>query len=183
MTARKNQKDTAEPVSDNNVDKVREILFGSQLRDFERRLGELSESAKSDARQAREETDKQLARLEERLNTEWKRAEERLRKEQDERVAALKDLGTRLGQLEERLQGAVRDQEDQLSQTAKDLRDGLSAQAKDLSEQLRQAREDQRQALERESTRLNDEKTGREELAQLFTETALRLQRQFELPE
>jgi hypothetical protein len=47
-----------------NVDKIRDIIFGSQMRDYEKRLSRLDERLTADALALREDTKKRIDTLE-----------------------------------------------------------------------------------------------------------------------
>ena len=53
----------------------------------------------------------------------------------------------------------------------------------ELLDTLHQRHRELADSLERERARLQDEKTSRDEMAQLFSELALRLNRELDLPE
>lgn len=167
---------------DASMDKVRSLLFGSQMRDYERRLAELSDRLASEAARLSEEQSARLAKLDTFLRSELERLTNQDRQERQERAAAIEDLAGRLTALQRDLSTRISDLDGRVSQEALDLRGALREQAAEQAEALLRTRQELTAGLERERARLHDEKTSRDELAQLFTELALRLNRDMDLP-
>ena len=53
----------SETPNDRNVDQIRDILFGGQMRDYERRFQELSERLDAEAARLRQDLEKRLRQL------------------------------------------------------------------------------------------------------------------------
>jgi len=77
-----------EPAGAGNVDKIRDILFGTQMRDYEQRFARLEETLLREAADLRESTRKRFDALESYMRKEFEALESRLKSERDERVAA-----------------------------------------------------------------------------------------------
>ena len=84
---------------DGNIDKIRDILFGSQARDFDRRFSRLEDRLMKDVGEIRDETRKKLDALEEFIKSEVKSLTERLVSEQNSRLDATKELSNDLKEL------------------------------------------------------------------------------------
>ena len=165
------------------MDKVRNLLFGSQMRDYDRRFAELAERVRSEGERLREEQDARLARLETFLRTELERLDGRLQQERQERQGAQQEQDDRIESRQRELAARIESLDARLSKEALDLRGELQAQADGQLAELHRSHRELGVALETQGARLHDEKTGRDELAQLFTELGLRLNRELELPQ
>src|SRR3984885_9783639 len=75
-----------------NVDKIRDILFGSQMRDYDKRFGRLEERLAKAADALRDDLKKRFDSLESFVQQEVESLHQRLKTEKAERVETLKDL-------------------------------------------------------------------------------------------
>ena len=148
-----------------NVDKIRDILFGSQMRDYEKRFARLEDTLSSFVRQ---EVDS--------LST-------RLKAEKSERAEGLKDISREIKDGAKVIEKKLSSLEEQMSDGQSELRAKLLEHSKSVSAEIDKLRRDTTAALNREVDVLRDEKTDRAGLADLFNEFSLRLKNKFELPE
>ena len=80
-----------------SLEKVRDLLFGVQMRDYDRKFARLEERLVKETSDLREDVKKRLAAIEQLLAEEVETLNERLKTEQDERVRrAAKDLSRQL---------------------------------------------------------------------------------------
>src|ERR1700691_4937341 len=84
-----NSKENAEGA---NVDKIRDILFGSQMRDYEKRFVKLEDRLIKDAEALRDEMNKRFQSLEGFVQKELESLGHRLKGEKSERSEAFKEL-------------------------------------------------------------------------------------------
>src|SRR5579863_8969892 len=68
-----------------NVDKIRDILFGSQMRDYETRFARLEEALVKETAEIRESHRRRLDQLEQHIKHEFEALEARIKSERDER--------------------------------------------------------------------------------------------------
>jgi len=168
---------------DRNVDQIRDILFGGQMRDYERRFLELSQRLESESQRLHNDLDQRLGQLEKRVDDHFDKLGKQLRQEIADRSAGIDDLETRMQQGQRTLRG--------------ELQGGLQALESDFGakdERQREALAELRQlmanrmgeltaALARSDHDLRGDKVGRADLAALLTEVAMRLNGDFELPQ
>lgn len=180
--AARNQQFAMDLVGGGSLDKVRDILFGANMRDYEKRFVQMEEKFAADTAEMRAEVRKRCDALETYVKREIDALNERLKTERNERIAAekestqetrdfMKNSEKKLGQLDE-----------SLVKTQRDLHEQMLSQSKELSEEIRQRAEGLAAAMERAVKELRNEKTDRQALAALFTEVAMRLNHQFKLP-
>ena len=166
-----------------NVEKIREILFGGQMRDYEKRFVRMEERFAKAADSLREDMKKRLDALESFMQQEFESLGQRLKNEKAERSESLKELAKEMRDLSKTLEKKISQVEDQTASGHADLRSRLLDQSKQLSGDLGQLRKEVSSALDREVQTLRSEKTDREALADLFNELALRLKGDLKLPE
>jgi hypothetical protein len=147
------QGDVAEGMGVGNVEKIRDILFGAQMRDYEKRFARMEKRLQDDLADLRDDTGKRFASL-----------ENYIKKEIESLHDATKLLEKKLGKTGEKL-----------SSTARDLRRQILDQSKSLSDDIRKKHEEASAALDRVAQELGEDKADRAALSELFTEMAMRL--------
>ncbi|HEX8069956.1 MAG TPA: hypothetical protein VF546_08395 [Pyrinomonadaceae bacterium] len=165
-----------------NIDKIREILFGGQMQDYERRFGRLEERLAKEAAELRADTRRRFDALEAFIKQELEALGERLRGEQRGREANVQELRTALAESGQGFDRKLAQLDEQTERAQRDLRQQLLEQAKTLGDDLRQQRDDLVARIEREVAALGHDKTDRAALAALFGEVALRLTNEFRIP-
>jgi hypothetical protein len=165
----------AEVAAGGNLDKVRDLLFGGQMRDFDRRFSRLEERLGKETADLREEVRKRLATLEAYVKAEVDSLSDRLRAEQDGRASADQDLGRDLRGAAQQFDQKVSQLDEIVARGQRELRQQLHAQHQELSDEIRQRFEDVLERLAREAGELRGDKTDRKALAALLTEMAMRL--------
>src|ERR1700743_680264 len=76
-----------------NVDKIRDILFGSQMRDYESRIARLEETLVKETTEMRETNRRRFDELESYIRGEFESVQNRLKAERDERSDSTSQLG------------------------------------------------------------------------------------------
>lgn len=165
-----------------SIDKVRDILFGAQMRDYDRRFGRLEERLLKETSDLKDDVRKRLAALEQYVKQELEALGERLSAERADREGSTKTLGQELRETAQAFDKKTASMDDQSARSQRDLRQQLLEQQQRLTDELQSRHEELLATLNRESTELRDEKADRAALASLFTEMALRLNDQLRLP-
>jgi phage host-nuclease inhibitor protein Gam len=165
-----------------NVDKIRDILFGSQMRDYESRFARLEETLIKETLEIRETSKRRFDQLETYIRKEFETVQTRLKGERDERTDSASQQSRELKDLSESLGRRIRDLDDRETNSERGMRNDLLQQARDLTEEIRARHEEIAAMLEKRVNELRDGKTDRAALATLFTEVALRLSDQFQIP-
>ncbi len=180
------------------VDRLRQVLFGAQMEEYERRFADLQremERVLTDLRLVQDSVsdfEKSLTKRVETMEIEMRRSNDELRRE----LSRMQTLGTRLQQLAARVQR----QElfgQELVDRIQELRDLVTQHERDLSNfkvsvteqynrvdhqlaavkhEMRQAEDTLRAELRRLTDRLDDQKTDRKALAAMLMEVATRLE-------
>lgn len=158
-----------------NLDKVRDILFGAQMRDADRRFLRLEERLGKDLTDVREETRKRLESLEAFAKKEVQSLVERQKSEQGQRTEAVKELMQELRELGKTLSKRADDLEEQHTAGRREIHEELLEQSKGLRDDIVRSQLDLSTALQSAMDELRSEKADRSSLAELFSEMALRL--------
>jgi exonuclease VII large subunit len=129
-----------------DIDKIREILFGAQVREHQRRFAALDKQLQAEAENIRKETKKRFDALDKELEKQVAELTAWIEEETEERIASLNAL------------------------TAE-----LEGTARSLSAELTRSHKDAMKALDNAVKQLTKEKTDRVALSTMFTEFAARI--------
>jgi DNA anti-recombination protein RmuC len=172
----------AEGQQPGSVDKIRDILFGSQMRDYEKKFTRLEERLLQETADLREDIKRRLASLESFVKSELAALADAHHAEKSERTNAIKSL---VGDLEANRTGweqKIAHSDDRHTKTQHGLRELVLEESKRLGEILDQKHAALSAGQNRESQELRGMLTDRFALADLFSELALRLKHEFKLP-
>jgi hypothetical protein len=165
-----------------SIDKVRDILFGVQMRDYDKRFARLEEKLAKETSDLKDDVKKRLAALEQFMRQEFESLGDRLSAEHAGREDAVKAIGQTHREAVAAFEKKTAGIDDQLSKAQRDLRQQILDLQKELTDEMLQRHQDVVSMLTRDSSELRDEKADRAALASLFTEMAMRLNNQFRLP-
>ena len=164
-----------EEVATGNLDKVRDILFGGQLRDYDRRFARLEERLVKELADLKEDMRKRMAALEHFAKTETEALAETIKNERDERTDAAKDLSRELRETSKAFEKKTGQLDEQLSRAQRELRQQVLDLHQSLSDDMRQNADDLIARLTQETGELRAGKADRVAVAALLTEMAVRL--------
>lgn len=158
-----------------SVDKIRDIIFGNQMRDYEKRFSRLEERLMGEIKDLRVETGKRLDSIEQFIKKEIESLSERLDAEQKQRAekdeALSKDLKENIGSVSKTIE---RLDEKQIKDS-RDLRQQLLDQSKNLSNQILDKHKESSHALDQNVQELREDKVDRSALSELLMEMAVRM--------
>ncbi|MBT8083612.1 MAG: hypothetical protein KJN72_00195 [Woeseia sp.] len=180
--AETDERDVVIADADANVDKIRDILFGGQMRDYEKRFAALEKRLSDSIERTARDMEKRLDRLDSFTRKEFEKLSEQLKAERKERGAESKQSAAELAEYADQVEGWFAEVEEQLSEETKGLRATLDEQSAEASGQLREVQTALQKEIDREAGELANQKIAREDLAALLTEMALRLKKDFKLP-
>ena len=166
-----------------NVDKIRDILFGSQMRDYEKRFLRLEDTVTKAIETLREDMTKRFDTLSSYMKEEADSLSQRVKAEKAERSESHKEIAREMKDGAKVIEKKLGQLEEQMSDGHSELRSKMLEYSKATSAEIDKLRRDTTAALNREVDVLRDEKTDRAGLADLFNEFSLRLKNKFELPE
>jgi hypothetical protein len=166
-----------------SLEKIRDILFGAQARDYEKRFARLEERLTKESSDLREAVRRHFDSLENYIKQEFESLTERLRAEQNERSDAVRGLSEDMKNSAMAFERRIGQLDDQLARGQRELRQQILDQSKSLSDEIRQKHEEVSASLDRDAHELREDKASRAQLASLFTEMAMRLNNEFVIPE
>lgn len=165
-----------------NIDKVRDILFGGQMRDYERRFIKLEERLLQETSELKDEVRKRLAALEQFMKQEAASLADRIKTEHEERTDATKDLAREQRESAKAFEKKAGALDDSIGKAQRELRQQLLELQQRMSDEVRQKIDDVLARLTQEANELRNDKTDRAALASLLTEMALRLTNELSIP-
>lgn len=158
-----------------SLEKVRDILFGAQMRDSDQRFGRLEERLGKEATDVRDETRKRMDSLEAFVRKELTALADRFKTEQTQRADALRELALEQKENSKGLEKRLSEIGDVIGQAESTLRQELLEQSKTLREEIQESAQNLTAAIDQAAGELRAEKTDRAALADLFSEMAIRL--------
>jgi hypothetical protein len=161
------------PASDGpGVDKIRELLFGNQMQDYDRRFSVLEDRFQQKLRDLEGESQRSMGSIETSLKKQLESLAGQVRQEQELRAEADKELERSLRESVQTLERRLTQLSDQLGRLEREFTDRLGSESLALRDEVRHRNEDTRAMLERMFAELSDVKTDRSLLAGLFVEIA-----------
>ena len=165
-----------------NLEKVRDILFGNQMRDVDRRFARLEERIIKETRDLKEDMTRRLDALEAHTTKETETLAGDIRQERSDRLEANTRLGRELADTAGTFERRSASLDEQMARGQREVRQHILEQQQRLSEDLRARIEEVLAVLARETHELRNDKTDRMALASLLKEMAMRLTDEFRLP-
>lgn len=165
-----------------NVDKIRDILFGGQMRDYEKKFSRLDERLAKESAELRAETKRLFEGLENFVKKEIEALGERLQTEQQNRESAVQSVSGELRETGRALEAKIQQSVDRAMRAESDLRQQMLDQSKSLVEEMRQRHEELSGTVDRDLAELNHQKTDRASLSAMFSEFSMRLNNDFKIP-
>jgi hypothetical protein len=161
-----------------NIDRVREILFGASVRNMDKRLDALEDRLLKELASIEETTRRRFDAFEVFVKNEVEALTGRLRQGQEHREQMSQEWLNRLGETAAGLDHKFSQLDEQTAQTHRDLRQQILEQSKNLSDEIRQKYSELAGALAREAQGIRSEKTDRSALSSFFSEIARRLEQE-----
>jgi len=165
-----------------NVDKIRDILFGGQMRDYEKKFSRLEERLAKESAELRAETKRLFESLENFVKKEIEALAERLQAEQQSRETSVQSVSGELRETGRALEAKIQQSIDRAMRAESDLRQQMLDQSKSLVEEMRQRHEELSGTVDRDLAELNHQKTDRASLSAMFSEFSMRLNNDFKIP-
>ena len=158
-----------------NLDRIRSILFGAQSRDYEQRLVKLEQRITSETSTLRSEIDKRFDTLEALLRKQVELVQERLRSEHGERSEGVHKLTESVDALGKSNERRAQKLEELIGKVQRELRQELIEQVGGVSDELRQSHSELGKQIERETQALRGSKVDRTALSHLLSDLATRV--------
>jgi hypothetical protein len=161
------------------VDKIRDLLFGNQMQDYDRRFVTLEERFLQKFREIESEITRGLSTLETSMKKQLESIATQLREEKDLRTDADRDLERSLRDQTQTLDKRLGQLSDHLARVEREFTERLSKESQDLRDELKHKNEELRVTAAKMFAELGNVKTDRNLLAGLFIEVAKCLNQDF----
>jgi archaellum component FlaC len=162
---------------DGNVDKIREILFGGQMRDYEQRFADLETRLTKNIELISSNFEKRMDRLDTFAKRELDKLAEQVKDERKARRDEGKEGSKELKGLTQQLESWCAELEEQIGSETQELRGLLQEQGEELSGMVSDTHDQLSKSLAAETRSLADGKLAREDLATLLAELSSRLKK------
>lgn len=160
----------------NNVDQIRDIIFGSQIKDFEERFNSLNNTLKI----LEDKLTKAFHESHVKLQKETERSLEVIEKKIDNLSSATQKERSKLKELidttDESLQDQINNQKDEFDAKLKIIKENISDENKKMSENLNVMKAEIQATLEAGLDKLSDDKLSRDSMAQMLLDVAMKIQ-------
>ena len=158
-----------------SVDKIRDIIFGNQMRDYNKRFTNLEERILQEIRELRDETKNRLDTMQSYIQKEIDSLSNRLNAEQKLRTESLEKVTNEFKVETKSISESIERLTDQQSQDSRDLRQQLLEQSKSFSNEITKKHEESSTALDRSVQQLRADKVERSTFSELLMEMAVRM--------
>lgn len=157
------------------IDKIRDLIFGNQMQDYEKRFSRLEERMFKEMNVSKSESRKNFDSLEKFVHKEIEALKDRISSEQNARSEAFRDISRQLKDLSRSLEKKVDNLNDQFSESETDLRHQVSELSQSLRSDIRQKYEETASVIERVAQELQVNKLDRSSFSEFLTEMAIRV--------
>ncbi len=170
-------KKTAEVINPGlgDIEKVRDILFGKYVSNFEERFAQLEQRLEADVETLKSRLSEKLESMDDAVNQSLKRLDDQIAKEQKNRDSELRSLQNVLSEAESALQHSIAAMEDQANQDLSAVRASLEESHQELLDQTLSVQAQLLGELENQKEELQGDKVGRQALALMLDEVAVKL--------
>ncbi len=165
-----------------NVERIRDILFGPQMRDYDGRFQRLEERLTHEANNLRWDLQKRLEAIEAFMRGETESLGNRLTSEKNERTQALEKIGRDLTEAARHLNDRLTSLDGQIAKEIRDLREQMLDHSKALSTEIKDKHDALKANLDHEAGQIRGSMTAKDHLAEMLSELSLRLKNEFRVP-
>jgi hypothetical protein len=165
-----------------SVDRIRDILFGAQVRQYEQKFGILEDTIQKEITMLHEATKKSIESLENFTKKQLESLTAQLKTEQKERSETMNELSKTFDNANKNLEKKIIRLEDRANTIHQDLQEQILQQSKTLMNEIRQKHEEVVISLKKAAEELRNDKIDRIALGNLLNEMGLRLKEEFKIP-
>jgi hypothetical protein len=167
--------ESASPAAGTSVDKIRDILFGSQIKNYEARFARLEENLVRETVELKETMRRRFESLEGFFRSETEALAARLRAERDERTNNLHSLDRDLKAVHDELGRKIHELDAATAEAQSGLRKELMTESRKLMDEISERHDNLRSLLERRAGELRHQKADRSLLSALLTGMAAQI--------
>jgi len=160
----------------NNVDQIRDLIFGNQIKDFEAQFNTLNETLKvMESRMS-----KAFNESHSKLQKETERSLEVLEKKIDNLASSTQRERSKLKELidttDENLHEQLTNQKDEFNTKLKIFKENVSDDSKKIAENMKAMQSEIQATLNKGLSGLSDDKLSRDSMAQMLLDVAMKIQ-------
>jgi len=160
----------------NNVDQIRDLIFGSQIKDFEEKFNQVNNALQI----LENKITKTFSESQIKLQKETERSLEALEKKIDNLSRTTHKERTKLKELidstDESLQDQLSNQKDEFTVKLKIMKENTSDEHKKIAESIEAMKIELTETLQTKLTTLSDDKLSRDTMAQMLLDVAMKIQ-------
>jgi len=160
----------------NNVDQIRDLIFGNQIKDFEAQFNEVNDTLNVLENKMTKAFNESHAKLQK----ETERSLELLEKKIDNLSSSSQKERTKLKELidttDESLQGQLSNQKDEFTTKLKMMKENVSDDNKKMADKMTAMQREIQATLEKNLNSLSDDKLSRDSMAQMLLDVAMKIQ-------
>jgi hypothetical protein len=158
-----------------SVDKIRDILFGPQIKNYEARFVRLEETLARENAQIKDMMARRFESLEGFVKKETEALASRIKSERDERAEVARDIARDLKSATETLTKKIVELDNKTAEAQSGLRQDLLAESRKLMDELRRRTDDITSLLEKRASELRTDKADRSLIAALLADMAMQI--------
>lgn len=160
----------------NNVDQIRDLIFGNQIKDFEAQFNQLNDTLNAMEVKMRKAFNESHTKLQK----ETERSLELLEKKIDNLASSTQKERTKLKDLidttDESLQEQLSNQKDEFSGKLKIFKENVLDDSKKMADNMSAMQKEIQITLNKGLSGLSDDKLSRDAMAQMFLDVAMKIQ-------
>ena len=175
-TSRTNSSNSgAESAETDNVDKIRDILFGNQMRDVERRFASLEKTLANDLAALRKENALQIDSLKTFIESEIEIMGSKLAGEEKSRIENVDELDDKVKQHVKQIDKKIGDVSKSLDKSSRDINQKMLKQSQDFNKELSSQIGEARERMDGHRLELSSVKVDKTLLAEMLNSLALQI--------
>lgn len=159
------------PPENENIDKIRDILFGNNINEIDKRFNKVEQELQETITNLRDDIQKKLHSFDDYFKAEISAVLDQLKAEQKSRTDALVKVNREI----EKIHKSIDNTNEKLKDNVRDLRTKMMDHYKENSENISTVDKELKKLLSREVNQLTDSKVDRKSLAVMLSDIALKL--------
>lgn len=158
-----------------NVDKIRDILFGNQMREVEQRFASLEKSLAKDLAAIRSENALQIESLKTFIESEIEILGSKLAGEEKTRIENVDELDDKVKQHVKQIDGKIGDVVKSLDKNTREINQKILKQTQDFGNELNSQINETRERMDDQRQALSEAKVDKLSLSEMFNALALQV--------
>ena len=158
-----------------NVDKIRDILFGNQMRDFDRKFSQLEERISNDLGNLRKENSLQIESLQTFIESEIEILASKISTEEQTRIDEMDELDSDLKKNVKQIDKKITDIGKSLETQSREINQKMLKQSQDFNAEMNNQFDQTRKRMDDYKQELSTAKVDKSILAEMFNSLALQI--------